>query len=224
MNKYRTDTILAIPILNKNEEVEGVIVAVNKKSNNSNLEEKTNLKNFRRFNSSNMMQFQSTSRKTKEIFSKKDEGLLEMISKMAGHFMRSTVSNRKQSFYLNTLRQVVKLGTYLNSLPNLHMVLGAAEMQMIEMFSSGEIRTFLLHPNDKTKAVRFERIVDEGKMLISGKFHPFDAKGGIVGSVMRNKKVVKIGNGENHPDFNGKFSKFFLKKYFLKFFSEIFFS
>lgn len=74
---YTTETILCMPIRNRLGFPDGVIQAINKCPDKDG---------------------------SKRIFSKIDEGILEMMGRMAGLFLKNTLSNKKQTTYFHTLR------------------------------------------------------------------------------------------------------------------------
>jgi hypothetical protein len=157
---------------------------------------------------------------SKRIFSKIDEGILEMMGRMAGLFLKSTLSNRKQSSYFHTLRQILKFGIYLNSVRTLPEVFSVAEMEMKGLLSSPGVIMYMLKPDQRTKVKKnpnnwisnqnFEETRFDPKWFRytqDGEYIEYPATMGLISHTLDIRTSFKVKNCENHPEYNGKFSK-----------------
>lgn len=169
MSGYRTRTILVIPIRNRFGYVEGAIQAINK------LPEKDG---------------------KLKIFTTVDEGMLEMLGRLAGMFLKSTMNSKKQKFYVNILTQILKFGIYLASVKGIFEVVKFCQNEIRDLFSSPEVVIYIKHPLNK-KLIKFE----EKNHKIEKVY--LERKIGLVGKVLEKKCIEKIRDCKNHPDFNG---------------------
>lgn len=117
---FRTKSILVIPILNKMNEIEGIIQAVNKKPDKNNV--------FR-------------------FFSKDDEGLLTILANIAGVTVKNSSIYNEQVVFHNSLRSILKVGIYLNTYKNQRDLGKAAEIKLCHQFNTEQSRIYFL---DKT--------------------------------------------------------------------------
>ena len=169
LNGYVTSTILVVPIRNRYGTVEGAVQAINKLESDSG---------------------------EKRIFGYLDEGMLEMLGRMAGMFLRSNIDSKKQQYYLNTLRQILEFGVDLNAIGSLRHIVLTGTQEVKELFSSPGVKMYFKHPVKLDKVFTFSQETEE--------YLEFSQQMGIMATALGSRKIMKIRNFSNHPDFNGK--------------------
>ena len=119
---FSAKTVLAIPIYNKSNEVEGVIQAFNKKP----------LKN-------DMIRY----------FSPDDIGLITMIAKIATLCIHNSTMIDKSFIYNNSLESIIKMSIFLNTFHNEKDLILATETKLKSLFSCDKANVFFLDDNKK---------------------------------------------------------------------------
>ena len=190
ITKYNLKTTLAIPITNQFGKVDGVIQAINKLSQDEDSEKIDGDKPH----PSPRGPLKLTQ---KPIFSRRDEGLLELLGHMAGHFLEYSIKDRNKSHYANSLRNILHFEMSINLENSLRTILERSLKFIKELFYTSDARIFLF---GQTKGLKFvNSSAPEGDYLES-----FDKSSGIVSHCLEAKKMVWFKNSDNHPDFNCK--------------------
>ena len=130
---YRTKSILAMPILNKMNEVEGVIQAINKNPGPDNVI---------------------------RYFTKDDEGLMKMQANIAGVTLKNTFLFSEQLLFHNNLRSILRVGIYQNTFKGVMNLQHASEYKLNQLFNSEDSKVYF---QDKTKTRVFRYNKTKGK-------------------------------------------------------------
>lgn len=118
---FRTKTILAVPILNMDGEVEGVIQAINRKP-----DEEGNL----------------------QYFERSDLGLLEMVASLASLNIQNTIEFNQQLNTLASMRSVLKICVKLYPVKDEVEFCKQGAAVLSELFNSSQARIFLTDPEN----------------------------------------------------------------------------
>lgn len=127
------------------------------------------------------------------LFTKEDEGLLNLLSNLAGIILKNSLQFDEQILLHNNLRHVLKSGIYLNSFLELENLLMNAEKRLRDMMNVEEARLYLIDLNEKV-FIRFE----ENTII-----KKFSIKTGLVGHTYETGEYVAVPNGYSSSLFNG---------------------
>jgi len=166
---YKTKTILAMPIVSKTGTVEGVVQVINKAERRSG-------------DSSN-------------FFTREDEGILDMLSRMAGLFLRSTIHLSEQHYLVSCMSSILKLGSILGNHLNEADLISNAEDSIEDLLLCQEVRIYLLDIDEASIYFyddRLNKISNPSSLGIVGKL------------IESNEFGIKIDETYNHRDFNSK--------------------
>ena len=162
---FKTTSILAIPIFNNLGEAEGVIQAVNKKPGSDNVI---------------------------RSFSKDDEGLLAMVSKIAANSFRNSQTANDQILIHNSLRSILKCGIYLNTFRTAKDLGRAAESKLMQLFNSRESKLYYL---DKSGSQIWRYTANAKKVI-------YQKSSGVLGQAIDKKCIVLVSNPMTESSFN----------------------
>ena len=142
---FKTKTILAVPILNMQGEVQGVIQAINKKP-----DEEGN----------------------QQYFERNDLGLLEMVSSLASLNIQNTIEYNQQLGTLANMRSILRIGVRLFPVKTEMQICVEGAQILTQLFNSSQANLFILDQkeaesmytydsNQKKKKFRFTGIVGD---------------------------------------------------------------
>ena len=127
------------------------------------------------------------------IFTKEDEGLLNLLSNLAGIILKNSLQYDEQMMLHNNMRHVLRSGIYLNSFLDIETLLINAEKRLKDMMNVEEARIFIVDLKEKV----FNRFEDNGSL------RKFPLKTGIVGYTYETGEYVAVPNGYTSSLFNG---------------------
>lgn len=127
------------------------------------------------------------------VFTKEDEGLLNLLSNLAGIILKNSLQYDEEMMLFNNLRHVLKSGIYLNSFLDLENLLRNAEKKLSDMMNVEEARIFLIDLNKKM----FRRFVENGQTK------EFPLKIGLIGHCYESGEYLAVSNGYTSSLFNG---------------------
>lgn len=127
------------------------------------------------------------------IFTKEDEGLLNLLSHLAGIILKNSLQYDEQMLLHNNMRHVLRSGIYLNSFLDLTTLLINAEKRLRDMLNVEDARIFLVDLKEQV----FTRFEDNGTMK------KFQLKTGLVGHTFDTGEYVAVPNGYTSSLFNG---------------------
>jgi hypothetical protein len=163
---YRTRTILAVPIINNKGEVEGVVQAINK--------------------------IQLDGRQ--QYFDRNDQGLLEMVSSLAGTNIHNTIQYNQQTAIMNNLRSILKVGLRFFNVKNDKDLIEIGESMLRDLFNSQNARVYIRNPDNEEEVYTYDEVGNKKNFGFIG----------ILGDSMERKTVTSITSPGNDPRFNGR--------------------
>lgn len=163
---FRTKSVLVVPILDKQGKLQGVIQAINKQGGSS----------------GNAIL----------SFSHYDIGLLKLIARISGLFLKSTINFTEQSFLTQHMKDIVQFGVVLNRADSMAQLFSIAEELIQKFYNSMQMRMYLFEPSNKNKYIRYSK---ENKKEV------LEADSALIRFAFTGK-VKKIRNPSQHPDYN----------------------
>lgn len=142
---------------------------------------------------------------TMRVFSKVDEGMIEMVGRMVGLFFKSSVGADKNARFAHSLTSVIKLGVYLNSLQNFSEIFNSVETEFKDILCSPAIRLYVLKLSEGQQDGELEPKKLLFRYTSDREYVEHSQESGLISLAISTKEPVKIKNCQNHPLFNSKY-------------------
>lgn len=131
--------------------------------------------------------------KLEGTFTKEDEGLLNLLSNLAGIILKNSLQYDEEMLLFNNLRHVLRSAIFLNSFLDLGSLLVNAEKRLGDMMNVEQSRIFLINQKKKN----FTRILEHQEI----KEYPLNI--GLVGYCYESGEYIAVSNGYTSSLFNG---------------------
>lgn len=163
---FKTNSILAVPVWNSKGEVEGVVQAINKVSSNPD---------------------------ETVCFDRNDQGLLEMISNLAGNNIQNTIEYNQQLAIMNNFRNILKVGVRLFSIRDEKTLIWQGIDILKDIFVAQKASIYIVNLEDDSLIYTYD---DNG---LKRQFKQI----GILGDAIQKRQIVSVTDSKADPRYNG---------------------